>query len=103
MMKITQITKGVRFDMSGSDSVEQALKDMRSVPEHELHFYMVLRDTLQATAQETRQIIAFAQFELDRRTASRTRWLAFSTTILSSLLALGGVALGAYLAAPISN
>ena len=96
-MKILEVTRGVRFDSSDDQSVERALQGMRSVPEHELHFYAVLRDTLQSTAQETRQIIAFAQIELDRRATNRTWWLTFSTTVLSSMLALGGVALGAYL------
>lgn len=95
-MKIQEIGKGIKFDNDGS--VQQALERMRDVPEHELHFYLVARDTLQATTLDTRQIIALAQVEADRRTTARTRWLAIATTGLSGVVGLLGVALGAYLA-----
>jgi len=96
MMKIQEIAK--QASLADSESVKHALKEMRKVPEHELHFYLVLRDTLQATAAETRQAITLAQVESDRRTTSRTRWLAITTTILSGAVGLLGVALGAFLA-----
>ena len=94
-MQIQEIAKGVRFE--DSDSVKLALKKMRKVPEHELHFWLVARDTLQATTLETRQTITLAQVENDRRTTFRTRWLAISTTVLSGAVGLVGVALGVYL------
>jgi hypothetical protein len=96
MMKLQGIAK--ETNLADSESVKQALQKMRKVPEHELHFYLVLRDTLQATAAETRQAITLAQVESDRRTTSRTRWLAITTTIFSGAVGLLGVALGAFIA-----
>jgi hypothetical protein len=95
MMKIQEIAKGVKFENSAS--VTQALEQVRNVPEHELHYYLVCRDTLQSTALETRQIIALAQVEWERRKSDETNRLTYRTTVLSSVLALVGVALGAYL------
>lgn len=94
-MKIAEIAEGIRFEDSAS--VTQALVEVREVPEHELHYYLVCRDTLQSTALETRQIIALAQVEWERRKSGEANSLAYRTTVLSSVLALVGVALGAYL------
>ena len=95
MMQIQEIANGVRFE--NSESVKQALEKMHHVPGHELHYYLVCRDTLQATALETRQIIALAQAESDRRSARQTRCLAIITTMLSGVVGLVGVLLGVYL------
>lgn len=95
-MELQRIAKEVSF--ADEESVKSALRRIRSVPEHELHFYLVLRDTLQATASETRKAITFAQVEADRRSTNRVRFLTISTTILSGLVGLAGVVLGAYLA-----
>lgn len=95
MTKIQDIVGGVR--LGDDDAVRLALEKMRTVPEHELHFYLVLRDTLQTTTSETRQAITFAQIEWDRRTTNRTWWLTITTTVLSGAVGLAGVALGAYL------
>jgi len=70
---------------------------MKSVTDHELHFYLVMRDTLQATSQETRKCIALAQAEAARRTRNDARQLAFMTTFVSGAVALLGVALGVWL------
>lgn len=96
MMKLQQIAE--KTNISDSESVKAALKELRKVPEHELHFYLVLRDTLNATAANTRNAITLAQVESDRRATSRTRFLAISTTILSGAVGLIGVVLGVYLA-----
>ena len=95
MMKLQQIAE--RTNISDSESVKAALKELRKVPEHELHFYLVLRDTLNATAVNTRNAITLAQVESDRRATNRTRFLAISTTIISGAVGLLGVILGAYL------
>lgn len=84
--------------ISDSASVESALARLKKVPEHELHFYLVLRDTLNATTPSTRNAITLAQFETERRANSRTTWLAIATTGMSGIVGLVGVALGAYLA-----
>ncbi len=95
-MQIQRITEGVSFN--DDDAVAKAMREMRRVPEHELHFYLVQRDTLNSTSHQTRQAIAFAQAEFDRRTTARARKHAYATTVLSSALALAGVVLGAFLA-----
>lgn len=97
MMQLQKIAEATRI--SDSDSVKGALKKLRKVPEHELQFYHVLRDTLNATTAETRNAITLAQVESDRRANSRTFWLAISSTIISGVVGLIGVALGAYLTA----
>lgn len=95
VMKIQEIAYGIKFENSAS--VTQALQQVREVPDHELHYYLVCRDTLQTTALDTRQIIALAQVEWERRKSNETHRLAYRTTVLSSFLALAGVALGAFL------
>lgn len=84
--------------ISDSESVRLALNKLKKVPEHELHFYLVLRDTLQATSPATRQAITLAQVESDRRANKRASLLAITTTVVSGVVGLVGVALGAYLA-----
>lgn len=96
MMRLQQISE--ETSVSDSSSVDRALKKLRKVPDHELQFYLVLRDTLQATSGATRQAITLAQLESDRRANNRTFWLAISTTGISGAVGLLGVALGAYLA-----
>lgn len=95
MMKIEEIAKDANF--TDGDSIKLALMKMRQVPDHELHFHLVLRDTLQTTSPETRQKITLAQIESDRRATAQTRCLAIATTFLSGAVGLLGVALGAYL------
>jgi hypothetical protein len=97
MMQLQRIAEETRI--SDSNSVKGALVRLRKVPEHELQFYLVLRDTLQATSAETRNAITLAQVESDRRANSRTRWLTITSTLISGAVGLIGVALGAYLTA----
>lgn len=95
MMQIQEIARDAKFE--DSDSVRQALEKMRKVPEHELHFYLVARDTLQSTSADTRKLITLAQVEIDRRAALQTWCLGIITTIVSGVVGLVGVGLGAYL------
>lgn len=95
MMQVQKIAE--ETTISDSESVQQALRRLRKVPEHELQFYLVLRDTLQTTSAATRQAITLAKVESDRRTTSQARWLAISTTMLSGAVGLVGVVLGAFL------
>jgi hypothetical protein len=98
MTKIQEIAEAANLgDPKSMDAVAARLK---TVSEHELHFYLVMRDTLNATSAETRKGIALAQFEADRRARNETRRLAIITTAVSGILALLGVALGAYLSQP---
>lgn len=85
--------------LSDDESMARAAARMRAVSDHELHFYLVMRDTLQTTSSETRKGIMLAQVEADRRSRNETRRLAIITTLASGLVALLGVALGAYLKA----
>ena len=98
MTRIHEIAKVT--DLSDEKSTRLAAAKMRAVSDHELHFYLVMRDTLNETSSATRQGITLAQVESDRRDKSEKRRLAFFTTLVSGLLALMGVALGAYLAKP---
>lgn len=75
-----------------------ALKQLRKVSGHELHYYLVLRDTLQATSAATRKAITLAQVESDRRADVRARNLTILTNCVSGFVGLLGVILGAYLA-----
>jgi hypothetical protein len=95
MMKLQAIAE--RTTISDEPSVKRALSELRSVPEHELHFYLVMRDTLQTTSPETRKAITLAQVESDRRSTARTWRLTVLTTIFSGAVGLAGVGLGAYL------
>ncbi len=94
-MEVQKISESTT--LSDKASVELALKRLKKVPEHELHFYLVQRDTLQATSARTRQAVTLAQVEYDRRTNNQKKWLAWITTIISGVVGLAGVALGAYL------
>jgi len=77
--------------------MDAALRRMKAIPEDELHFYLVQRDTLQATSASTRKAITFAQAEFERRAFNQTRSLTIMTTIVSGAIGLVGVVLGAYL------
>ena len=83
--------------LSDEASVALALAELKHVPDSDLHFYLVLRDTLQQTAQETRKAITLAQMEWERRDLVQRKGLAFRTTILSAVLGILGVILGAIL------
>ena len=98
MTKIQDIAKTA--NLNDPESMDAAAARLKTVSEHELHFYLVVWATLNATNVETRKGIALAQFEADRRARSETRRLAIITTAVSSGLALLGVALGAYLSQP---
>jgi hypothetical protein len=95
MMEIQSIANSVKFE--DSESLKKALQKMRKVEEHELQYYLVLRDTLQSTSSETRKMIMLAQVESERRATNNTWWLAIITTIVSGVVGLVGVWLGAYL------
>ncbi|MBK7162209.1 MAG: hypothetical protein IPH79_06715 [Sphingomonadales bacterium] len=95
MMEIQKIAESTT--LADSESVKIALKRMKKVPTHELHYYLVARDTLQTTSPATRQAITLAQVESERRSANQTLSLAIITTIISGAVGLLGVLLGAYL------
>lgn len=95
MTQIQEIARAANLGDNGSMDVAAA--KLKAVSDHELHFYLVMRDTLGATSAETRKGIALAQFEADRRSRNEARWLAILTTFVSGLVGLLGVALGAYL------
>jgi hypothetical protein len=95
MMQLQKISE--ETTISDAASVEGALSKLRMVPEHELQYYLALRDTLQTTSAATRQAITLAQLESDRRSNNRNRWLAITTTCISGIVGLLGVILGAYL------
>ena len=96
MMQLQRISEDTTI--SDSKSVDRAVAKLRSVPEHELQYYLALRDTLQATSPATRQAITLAQLETSRRANKRTTWLAIATTGISGIVGLLGVILGAFLA-----
>lgn len=94
-MRIQKLASNV---LSGDDKQTlAALEEIKKLPDHELHFYLVLRDTLQATSQETRKAITLAQVEAERRADARVRNLTMTSTVASGLMGLAGVILGAYL------
>ncbi len=95
MMQLQKISE--ETTISDAKSVQGALAKLHKVPEHELQYYLALRDTLQATTPATRQAITLAQLETDRRSNKRTWWLAVTTTGISGVVGLLGVVLGAYL------
>jgi hypothetical protein len=99
MTQIQEIAKAA--NLGDSKSMGVAAAKLRAVSDHELHFYLVMRDTLNATTSETRKGIALAQFEADRRARNDTRRLAITTTLVSGLVGLLGVGLGSYLSQPI--
>jgi ElaB/YqjD/DUF883 family membrane-anchored ribosome-binding protein len=101
---MTQIQKIAEEIIPGNDeTLNSALKKMKKVHDHELHFYLVLRDTLQSTSPNTRQAITLAQVESERRTKSQVRNLAYITTGISGAVGLAGVVLGFCLSQIFSN
>lgn len=94
-MRIEEIAKETNFADEGS--VDRALKKMRAVSDHDLHLFLVMRDTLNATTSDTRRKIALAQCEQDRRIAAKAMRLSRQTTVISGVIGLAGVILGAYL------
>ena len=98
MTTVTRIDAiSANANMSDEASVKAALKEMRDVPDHELHFHLVRRDMLQQTSPSTRQAVTFAQIEHDRRVAAQRRCLAILTTVVSGAIGLVGVVVGAML------
>jgi hypothetical protein len=95
MMGVQKISESTT--LSDEASVALALEKLKAVPEHELHFFLVQRDTLNATTPKTRQAITLAQMEYDRRVQAQTESLAYRTTILSSVLGIAGVIVGVLL------
>lgn len=95
-MELQGIAK--RTTLSDKKSVAQALTELRSVSDSDLHFYLVLRDTLNSTAQETRKAITLAQVEWERRKKEEANKLAYRTTFISGGVGILGVILGAFLA-----
>lgn len=95
MTQIQEIAKVA--DLSDISSMNAAAEKMKSVTDHELHLYLVMRDTLQTTSPDTRKSIALAQVESDRRSRNEARLLAYITTFVSGMVGLLGVALGAWL------
>lgn len=95
MMGVQKISESTT--LSNEASVASALEKLKKVPEHELHFYLVQRDTLNATTPETRQAITLAQMEYDRRKQAQTNSLMYRTTLLSSVLGIAGVIIGVVL------
>lgn len=99
MMLLQEISE--RTTLSDANSMAVALKDLKKVPEHEIHFYLVQRDTLGVTSANTRQTITLAQLEYDRRKTEETRTLAQSTTRwaagIGAIAAIIGAGFGAWL------
>ena len=95
-MKLQEIAK--RTTLSDKASVEKALTELRTASDADLHFFLVLRDTLDATAAETRKAITLAQVEWERRKEREASKLAYRTTLISGGVGILGVILGAFLA-----
>ena len=95
-MSLQKITENT--DIQDQGNFKDALIELAKLPDSELHYYLVLRDTLQATSANTRKSITLAQVELERRKAKDTRNLAVITTLFSGAIGIFGVALGACLA-----
>lgn len=82
----------------GDDSsFRLAAKKMKKVSHYDLHLFLVMRDTLNATTAETRKKIALAQAEVDRRRESQAQKLTITSTGLSGVLAILGVVIGVLL------
>lgn len=95
---MTQIQDIVaQSDLTTTSGMDAAAEKMKSVPDHEIHLYLIMRDTLQTTSPATRSAMALALFESGRRERNEARRLAFMTTFFSGVVALLGVGLGALL------
>ncbi|MDO8288763.1 MAG: hypothetical protein Q7T44_06045 [Parvibaculum sp.] len=105
-VKIDDIAAKTNF--SSEAEVEIALERMKSVSEYELHLFLVMRETLNATNTHTRNKIALAQAEQDRREVARVESLSNKTTKISGTIgaasalvgAIAGALLTHYLSAP---
>lgn len=95
-MRLQEIAK--RTTLSDEGSVEKALVDLRAASDADLHFFLVLRDTLNATAADTRKAITLAQVEWERRKEEEASKLAYRTTLISGGVGIFGVVLGVLLA-----
>ncbi len=96
-MRIEEIANQTNF--ADETSVKNALQKMESVSNYEIHLFLTMRDTLNATSSNTRHRITLAQAEMARREAARMEKLTTKTTITSALLAGLGVIAGAIIGA----
>lgn len=96
MMALQKIAE--ETTLSDRESVEKALAKLKSVPEHELYFYLVYEGSVARSSGKMRNGVVLAKVELDRRRDKKERLLAYSTTILSGIVGLAGVILGVLLA-----
>lgn len=95
-MEVQRIAK--QTNLGDGQSVKAALKELEKVSDSDLHFYLVMRDTLNATSSETRKAITLSQVEWERRKSKEASALAYRTTLLSGLVGIVGVILGALMA-----
>lgn len=73
-----------RTDFLIEESVEVALKDMHQVPDVEIQLWVVIGETLNATSHETREKVALARTEKERRDNERSEYLTKKTTVIST-------------------
>jgi hypothetical protein len=67
---------------------------MKNVPDFELGYYRVVETTNQGLGTKSKQAVALAAIEAQRRTDYKTTQLTFVSTILSGGLAILGVVIG---------
>tara|TARA_R110002074_G_scaffold386348_1_gene568015 strand:+ start:468 stop:701 length:234 start_codon:yes stop_codon:yes gene_type:complete len=73
-MKIIDIANKTNFQ--SPEEIEKALKEMKDVSDYDLHQHLVMKETLNSTSADTRNKIALAQAEKDRRDTERASILA---------------------------
>ena len=95
-MSLQKITENT--DIQDQGSFKDALIELAKLPDSELHYYLVLRDTSLATNANIRKNITLAQVEWERRKTKDTRNLAVRTTLVSGAIGMLGVVLGVCLA-----
>lgn len=95
---LRSITEGISIE--DQETMKRALEEAKTIPEYEIHYYLVKRDTWGpgSMPSRTQECISLAQVEWERRKDAHTKQLTLASTVVSGAIGLVGVLLGALLA-----
>ena len=82
-------------DLDSISGVENAMRRMRNISDFELGYYRVVESTNQGLGSKTKEAVALAAFESQRRSDAKTTYLTLTSTLLSGAFGLAGVFIGA--------
>lgn len=86
-------------DIACLTSINEAKILLAEVSDYELHFYLVQKETINATTPATRKKITLAQMEYERRNSESSKQTTFKANIISACIGVVGVIIGVILGA----